>query len=196
MLVKEINHRVKNSLQLVASMLNLRASAHDDPTIRQVLGDASARVGAISRAHDRLYRSTDIGSIELAAYLADVCRDLTELMPNCSVDFEAACRAHMATDRAIRLALLVTELVTNAAKHAYASGGGRISVKLALGDPQTATVSVIDEGVGLPEGFRADQVRGLGMRLIQALVEQMDASLRFDRRAAKGASFTVDVALR
>jgi len=193
-LVKEINHRVKNSLQLVASMLNLRASAHDDPTIRQVLGDASARVGAISRAHDRLYRTTDIGRIELAAYLAEVSRDLTESMPNCSVDFEAAGPAHMATDRAIRLALLVTELVTNAAKHAYGSEGGRISVKLALRDPLTATVSVIDEGVGLPDAFRADRVGGLGMRLINALVEQMDGALRIDRRA-RGASFTVDVAL-
>ena len=194
-LVKEINHRVKNSLQLVSSMLNLRASAHDDPTIRQVLGDASARVAAISRAHDRLYRSTDIGSIELAAYLADVCRDLTEFMPNCSVDFDAASRAHMATDRAIRLALLVTELVTNAAKHAYGNGGGRILVSLALRDAQTATVSVIDDGVGLPDGFRADEARGLGMRLILALVEQMEGTLRVERRA-QGASFTVDVALQ
>jgi two-component sensor histidine kinase len=115
-------------------------------------------------------------------------------MPNCSVDFEAAGPAHMATDRAIRLALLVTELVTNAAKHAYGSEGGRISVKLALRDPLTATVSVIDEGVGLPDAFRADRVGGLGMRLINALVEQMDGALRIDRRA-QGASFTVDVAL-
>jgi two-component sensor histidine kinase len=193
-LVKEINHRVKNSLQLVASMLNLRASAHDDPTIRQVLGDASARVGAISRAHDRLYRSTDIGRIELAAYLAEVCRDLTELMPNCTVDFEATGPAHMATDRAIRVALLVTELVTNAAKHAYGNEGGRISVKLALLDLQTATVAVTDEGVGLPEAFRAGEVRGLGMRLINALVEQMDGTLRIVRRS-RGASFSVDVTL-
>src|SRR5688572_15225508 len=175
-------------------MLNLRASAHDDPTIRQVLGDASARVGAISRAHDRLYRSTDIGRIELAAYLAEVSRDLTESMPNCSVDFEAAGPAQMATDRAIRLALLVTELVTNAAKHAYGNAGGRISVKLALRDPQTATVSVVDKGVGLPEGFSADGARGLGMRLINALVEQMDGALRVDS-TSQGASFTVDVAL-
>jgi len=155
---------------------------------------SSARVGAISRAHDRLYRSADIGRIELAAYLAEVCRDLTDSMPNCSVDFEAAGPAQMATDRAIRFALLVTELVTNAAKHAYGDKGGRISVTLALRDPQTATVSVIDEGVGLPEGFRADQVQGLGMRLILALVEQMDGTLRVDRRT-QGAAFAVDVPL-
>ena len=68
-LVKEINHRVKNSLQLVASMLNLRASAQGDPGISQVLGEASARVAAISRAHDRLYRSSDVARIELAGYL-------------------------------------------------------------------------------------------------------------------------------
>ena len=87
-LVKEINHRVKNSLQLVASMLNLRAGAQDDPTISQDLGDASSRIGAISRAHDRLYRGSDVARIELQAYLSDICRDLTDATPDCPVAFE------------------------------------------------------------------------------------------------------------
>ena len=109
-LVKEINHRVKNSLQLVASMLNLRAGAQDDPTINQILGDASSRVGAISRAHDRLYRGSDVARIELQAYLSDICRDLAEATPDCPVVFRSTAPISMATDRAIRSALLVPSL--------------------------------------------------------------------------------------
>lgn len=189
-LVKEINHRVKNSLQLVASMLNLRASGQDDPIISQVLGEAAARVGAISRAHDRLYRSADIARIELAAYLGEVCRDLTEAIPNCDVDFEAAGSVYMTTDRAVRLALLVTELITNAAKHAYGSRGGKVRVRLASEDRDNATVSVADDGAGLPQGFSLDRTAGLGMRIITALAEQMGAAVRLERKQ-RGTAFVI-----
>ena len=76
-LVKEINHRVKNSLQLVSSMLSLQAG--DDPALAERLQDASSRIAAIARAHDRLYRSPQIENIDLGGYLTEVCRDLTEV---------------------------------------------------------------------------------------------------------------------
>jgi two-component sensor histidine kinase len=181
-LVKEINHRVKNSLQLVASMLNLSAAAQGDPTINQVLGDASARVGAISRAHDRLYRGSDVARIELQAYLSDLCSDLTEATPNCPVVFESAGAISMATDRAIRLALLVTELATNAAKHACGeSGKGEVRVKLSRKGETTVRVSVSDDGIGLPAGFALEHPSGLGTRLIKALAEQMGATVAIER---------------
>lgn len=177
-LVKEINHRVKNSLQLVASMLNLRASSHADATIRDILGDASARVGAIARAHNRLYRSSDVSRIELGAYLAEVCHDLTEATPDCPVVFESADAIAMGTDRAIRFALLVTELATNAVKHAYGgSGTGSVSVRLTRKDAATARVSVSDAGAGLPESFKLDSTSGLGMRLVMAFADQMGATV-------------------
>jgi len=194
-LVKEINHRVKNSLQLVASMLNLRASGQSEPVISQVLSEAAARVGAISRAHDRLYRSADIARIELAGYLAEVCRDLTEAIPNCGVDFEAAGAVYMTTDRAVRLALLVTELVTNAAKHAYGDRGGKILVRLAPEDRGNATVTVTDDGAGLPQGFSLDRTAGLGMRIVTALAEQMGAAVRLERKQ-RGTAFVIVAPLK
>ena len=113
-LVKEINHRVKNSLQLVSSMLNLQAGA--DPVVAERLRDASGRIAAISRAHDRLYRSPQIAKIDLAEYLVAVCGDLNDVTPHCEVVCDAPETIFMSTDRAIRVALLVTELVTNSAK--------------------------------------------------------------------------------
>jgi two-component sensor histidine kinase len=192
-LVKEINHRVKNSLQLVASMLTLRAGAQDDPTISQILGEASSRVGAISRAHDRLYRCSEVARIELQAYLSDICRDLTEATPDCPVVFGSTGPISMATDRAIRLALLVTELATNAAKH---SGGGKgeVRVQLSRKDETTARVSVSDDGVGLPDGFTLDQPSGFGTRLIKILAEQMGAEVIVER-PQRGTAFVVTMSL-
>ena len=144
-LVKEINHRVKNSLQLVAGLLNMQAT--DDPEIGRLLRQASSRIMAIGRAHDRLYRSSQIEKIELADYLSAICKDLEEVTTNCDVSFEASKTLFLATDRAIGVSLVVTELVVNAARHAYPEGTrGRIWVRLATPEDEAAAVSVRDAG--------------------------------------------------
>ena len=192
-LVKEINHRVKNSLQLVSSMLNLQAAA--DPVIGERLQDASSRIAAISRAHDRLYRSPQIAKIDLAEYLIAVCGDLNEVTPHCEVVCAAPEAIFMSTDRAIRVALLVTELVTNSAKHAYPDGqSGRVWVGLARGNGLTARITVRDDGVGLPADFEMGRGTGLGMRLAMALAQQTDAVIRANRLAS-GTEFVIEVPL-
>src|SRR5499427_4506191 len=115
-LLQEINHRVKNSLQLVAGMLRLQAG--DDPHLGQRLQEASSRIMAIGRAHDRLYRSPQIDKIEMSDYLSDICNDLKQIIANCDVQLAASSQFFFNTDQAINLALVVTELVTNAARHA------------------------------------------------------------------------------
>ena len=102
----------------------------------------------------------------------------------------------MGTDRAIRVALLVTELVTNAAKHAYPNGKhGRILVGVTRGDAEIACISVRDEGVGLPPAFNLEnRGRGLGMRLAKALAQQSEAKITV-KRLAKGTEFVIELAL-
>jgi two-component sensor histidine kinase len=190
-LVKEINHRVKNSLQLVASMLNLQAG--DDPEVERRLQEAASRIMAIGRAHDRLYRSPQVEKIELSEYLSDICRDLNDVIPNCDVSFEASEPLFLNTDRAISLALVVTELVANAAKHAYADGTpGVIWVHLARAEGEVVRVSVGDEGVGLPADVEIDKKVGLGMRLIRALAKQSQARVRIVRHA-HGTEFVLEI---
>jgi two-component sensor histidine kinase len=191
-LVKEINHRVKNSLQLVASMLHLQAG--DDPQLRRRLQEASSRIMAIGRAHDRLYRSPQVEKIELADYLSDICGDLKEVAPNCDISFEGSEPLLLNTDRAISLALVVTELVSNAAKHAYPDGThGAICVHLRCLDGDRAQISVRDEGAGLPPDFEIDKRVGLGMRLVGALTKQARARLSIERHA-RGTEFILEVA--
>jgi two-component sensor histidine kinase len=171
-LVNEINHRVKNSLQLVASMFNLQATASGDPALIQSLNEAIGRVTAVARVHERLYRSPDVHSVDLAPYLADVCADLAALAPQATVQFTSTDPIIMSTDRCVRVALLLTELVTNAAKHARPGTNCTVSVSLKRVGDEAIGLSVRDDGDGLPKDFEIKKSKGLGMKLVTALVSQ------------------------
>ena len=195
-LVNEINHRVKNSLQLVASMLSLQATATQDAALAQTLQEAVGRVTAVARIHERLYRTADIGTVDLAAYVGDICQDLAGLIPQCEVRYEANGPIPMATDRAVRVALLATELVTNSAKHAYPQGRqGPIEVKLSSISDDGVGLSVRDYGSGLPANVEVGASAGLGMKIIKALVLHMGASLNIVERQP-GAEFVIEIPLQ
>jgi two-component sensor histidine kinase len=190
-LLQEINHRVKNSLQLVAGMLRLQAG--DDPHLGQRLQEASSRIMAIGRAHDRLYRSPQVEKIEMSDYLSDICEDLKQATPNCDILFDASAQVFVNTDRAINLALVVTELVTNAARHAYPNGTrGPIRVRLGRVDGNVARISVRDEGSGLIPDFEATKGNGFGMRLVKALAKQTHGQFRIERHP-RGTEFILDI---
>jgi two-component sensor histidine kinase len=190
-LIHEINHRVKNSLQLVSSLFGLQAAAAIDPKVAQSLQEAMGRVAAVARIHERLYRSPDVATVDLAAYLRDICTDLAALAAQCQIVFQAEGAVPMAPDRAVRVALLTTELVTNAAKHA---GPGRIAVRLAVSEatPPSVTLAVRDEGPGPPDDFNVGGAQTLGVKIIRALVEQMGASLTA-RRLYPGAEIAIEI---
>lgn len=183
MLIKEINHRVKNSLQLVSSLFHLQAQGSTDPILIQALQAASGRVTAVARVHERLYRDADVRVVDLAAYLADVCHDLGEVVSPCKVDFRASDQVGVETDRAVLVALAVGELITNAAKHAYTGNvAGVIRVHLAIEGENSAQVAVSDDGIGLPPDFDADSKGGLGMRIVRAFLQPTGTRLAFHRR--------------
>jgi two-component sensor histidine kinase len=176
-LLNEINHRVKNSLQIVAAMLQLQANAADDDLTRAHLIEASGRVSAIGRAYERLSHDANVESINLGPYLQQVCADAVGAY-RCILDFDAAPGIELDPDRAISLALIVNELVTNAVKHALSDrSNGHIWVRLSRQDENSALISVRDDGVGLPAGFDLTKSRGLGMRIIAALAKQLGASI-------------------
>jgi two-component sensor histidine kinase len=190
-LLKEINHRVKNSLQLVAGMLRLQAG--DDPNLGRRLQEASSRIMAIGRAHDQLYRSPQIGAIEMSDYLSVICKDLKEVVPDYDILFDASGHFFFNTDQAINLALVVTELVTNAAKHAYPDGRrGPIQVRVESVDGAVARISVRDEGSGLAPDFEVAKGNGFGMRLVKALVKQTHGQFRIEQHA-RGTEFILEI---
>jgi two-component sensor histidine kinase len=195
-LLKEISHRVKNSLQMVSGMLNLQASSVDNDALRAHLAEASGRVSAIGRAYERLSYDADVEDIDLGSYLQHVCADAIGAASHCKLDFGAVQGIQLDADRAISLALIINELVTNAVKYAFSNrSDGHIWVRLVRQDENTALISVRDDGVGLPAGFDPSKSRGLGMRIIAALSKQLDAAISH-RGDVDGTEFVLMVPLQ
>jgi len=177
-LIGEMNHRVKNSLALVASMLRLQAREDTDPAFAEQLEDATRRVGAIARVHEQLYQTSDIERFDVGRYIEAICKDLGASFAQCEITVEAQPGIVISADRAISSALIVTELVSNAAKHAYhGHGAGHVWVTVAANGVDSFTIAVRDEGGGLPEGLQFGKGRGLGARMVRSLAEQLNASL-------------------
>jgi two-component sensor histidine kinase len=177
-LLKEMNHRVKNSLTIVASMLHLQASDIGDADLTVHLNEASHRVAAIARAHDQLYHGSDISRLDIGEYIEAICKDLDESVSQCEIFNDVQHGIEIETDRAVSAALIVNELITNAAKYAYRDrSGGRIWVTVAGRGDDEFSVSVRDEGAGMPEGFDPHMAKGFGMRIVSFLVQQLNGSL-------------------
>ncbi len=189
MLLHEVNHRVKNSLQLVSSLLRLQARRIPEKAARQQLEDATTRISTIAHIHQRLYRDEDISRINFGALLSELCADLQGSAAHCSLDVRAP-DFPVKTDRAIPLALVVNELVSNAFKYAYPSARGRVSVGVELSDSAIA-ISVQDHGVGLPQGFTAKSDGNFGMLLIGSLLTQLSGKLVIRETEGGGATFIV-----
>jgi two-component sensor histidine kinase len=182
-LLREVDHRVKNSLQLVISFLRLQGDGAEQPEVRRHLQEAAGRISAIARVHQRLNQAAKIESLDLGAYLADLCKDVDEVAANCTVIAEVIPGVEIATVRAISTALLVNELIANAAKHAYGEGASaRIWVALTRLDGNRIAIAVRDEGIGLPEGFDVHNGKGLGMRIVNALARQLEAEIQVEPR--------------
>ena len=192
-LLKEMNHRVKNSLAIVAGMLRLQASDVNDDAVTQHLEEASHRVAAIARAHEQLHRAPDLEQLDVGEYVESVCKDLDESVSHCEVLTDIERGIEIATDRAISSALIVNELITNAAKYAYQDrSGGKIWVTVARAGDGDFSISVRDEGAGLPVGFDPDKPKGLGMRIVSTLVRQLNGTV-VARTHDTGADFLVTI---
>jgi two-component sensor histidine kinase len=178
-LLREITHRVKNSLQVVTSMLHLQASASEDATLAEHLAEASSRVSAVGRAYERLAYDENVEKIALDAYLKDVCADAIHASSPCQLDYTADSSVRIDASRAIPIALIVNELITNAAKHASPEGSlpGRVAVRLSEMADATLLLSVSDNGRGLPADFDMAKSKGLGMRVVMALTKQLGGNI-------------------
>lgn len=195
-LLKEINHRVKNSLQLVSSMLQLQANAIGDPDLSERLNEASTRIMAVGRAYDRLAYNADYENIDLVAYLREVIEDLEPMVAPHKIHLEAPEEIQFAADRAILVALVINELISNASKYAYPdSADGSIWVRLARTDKNSFMVLVRDDGVGLPADFNPKTSKRLGTRLIAALSKQLNAELTRPS-SERGTNFVLIVPLQ
>ena len=188
-LVQEASHRVKNNLTILSSLLKMKARSSKTTREAVALGDASDRVIAVARTHDRLWREAGGGTIDLGVLLVDLCKTLAEQLELIDIRCTAEV-VEMLPDRAASFALLVTELVTNAAKHAYGANGGIVHVRL-TNDGAGRLLEVSDEGVGFGSNFSIETAgeESLGMNLIQALTQSLTGKVEIVR--GRGATFRI-----
>ncbi len=194
-LLKEMNHRVKNSLAIVGSMLRLQANDAEDEQAGELLNEASHRVDAIAKAHDQLSRGLDVERMDVGKYIEALCHDLDESVAQCDVRTEIEEGIVIATDRAVATALIVNELIANAAKYACDGPAGVITVKVARGEGNRFVVSVRDEGAGMPDDSNFHGRKGLGMRIIASFTRQLNATIEM-KKHDPGTEFIVSIPLQ
>jgi two-component sensor histidine kinase len=194
--LEEFDHRVKNNFTLVASLLDMQRRRAGEGETAEALASALARVESIARAHRHLYRGAAApGTVDMAAYIHELCAALSEaLFLRGAIVLD--CEAHHAAlprDRAVSIGLIVNELVTNAAKHAFGEReGGTISVRFETRSPGWQ-LTVADNGSGMPASMqRKGRPGGLGQRLIEGFVRQARGTIRTES-GAEGTVVTVEL---
>ena len=196
LMLSEFEHRVKNNFQIVASMLDIQRRRVSDPAATEALGAAMMRVDSIARAHRHLYRDGQGSEVNVSDYLTDLCNALSDALLlrggvtlDCDVD-----PAPIPRDHAVSIGLVVNELVTNAAKHAFVGRErGAIHVSWKRKPKGGWRLTVADDGVGLPAQPRPRRKDGgLGQRLVEAFAKQAGGTLT-TAGDANGTRVTMDV---
>lgn len=194
LLAREVDHRVKNSLQMVTSLLAMQAGAAESESEERALQQACSRVQAIAHTHGLLYRADGSGTVAFQDYLAALCRDLQFSLASEQSGRSIDCSAEPAeipADYALPLALVVNELVTNALKHAFPGDRkGVVTVSFKRRKPGTWRLTVADNGVGLTSWPPPAAPHSLGTRIVRALVDRLHGQLEV--AVGHGTRFTLD----
>jgi two-component sensor histidine kinase len=190
-LAKESEHRFLNGLQLVTSLLTAQSRGTKNPEAAAQLTMAANRVATLGRVHRHLHTLDKLESVEFRRYLEELCHDLSVMASNESAERSFSVEgAALSIPRvtAMPLGYIASELITNSIKYAK----GKITVSLQTMPNGDATLSVSDDGPGLPEAFDPAATNGLGMKIISALVRQIHGELSFAKgEHDQGSRFSV-----
>ena len=185
LLLSEIHHRVKNSLQVVSSLLSLEAARIVDPSVSEMLQITQNRIRSMALIHQTLYQSKDFSRVDFHAFLQSFVPTLIQsysIHPEeISLIFHVA-EVRLPIDAAIPCGLIVNELISNALKHAFpGERRGTICVEFAQCMDNSASLSVTDDGVGIPADFDFERSQTLGIQLVYMLTGQLGGTLTVKR---------------
>ena len=180
-LLAEVNHRVANSLALVASMIGLQARASGSTETRAALMETQNRVSAVAVVHKKLYNSGDIQSVALNEFLPSLLEQIETSMRasgHQSFLIPDIAPVSLPTDKGVSIGIITAEWVTNAFKYAYPEGKGEIRVTLKSNDDGSSELRVEDDGIGR-EANSAPQGTGLGTKLVTALASSLGGRVEY-----------------
>lgn len=185
-LLREINHRVKNNLAIISSLLNLQSNHCADDSSRKMFRDAQSRVRSMSLAHELLYQSENMAHIRISEYVGQLTSYLVESYAGLGRRIEIDKRldnAPLSLKSAIPIGFLITELVSNSLKHAFPDRReGRIEISIRQMGENELELVVADNGVGIPEGIDFHNSGSLGLKLAETFAEQLRGKIDFRRQ--------------
>lgn len=190
-LLREIHHRVKNNLQITSSMMNMQKRKLTSQEAITAIEDSQARISAIALTHQKIYQDKDSKAVNLCEYLTDLMKYQERISPD--IHYNINCPdLSIDLDRAVPLALIISELVTNALKHAYtdSSTSNELDIMVKTLDEDQILLVIKDNGKGLPENFNIKKADGIGFEIIRALCRQISADFTYTSDAT-GTSFTI-----
>lgn len=192
MLLKEIHHRVKNNLQIIASLLNLQSRYIKDESTLAAIRESQNRVKAMALVHEKLYRSEDLAHIDLNEYIKFLGTGLFQFYGAKGRGIRFRLDMHdvdVDINTAIPLGLIINELISNSLKYAFPDGReGEVSLTIKK-EGNTLTVIFHDNGIGMPESLDWRNTHSLGLQLVNTLTDQMDGTIELDRTT--GTQFTL-----
>jgi two-component sensor histidine kinase len=174
-LLREMSHRVMNSLQTISALFAVQARAVRDPDARQKFDQAVGRINSVALAYRRMHAAGGVETMDFAQFVRELCQDLHQSMMlaenSCAVEADPVL---LGPDQAMPLALIANELVTNAVKH---GGGAQAGVTVKLGHSSEGCRLAVRNRGTLPTGYRPEASRGFGMRMVTSMVGQLEGRL-------------------
>jgi two-component sensor histidine kinase len=192
LLLKEIHHRVKNNLQIISSMLNLQFNSFDDPAVLEALSKTKDRINSMAILHTKVYLSQALDSINFDDYTNDLAKAIkTSYSDTKNIELDIIkSDVVFDIDLTINLGLIITELLTNAFKHAFTKiKQGRIRVELKVLNPNNYQLIVQDNGPGIDSDLNPNRQKSLGLEIVDALTEQINGTVETDRN--KGLKYLI-----
>ncbi len=184
-LLKEVHHRVKNNLQIVVSLLHLQAVRTKNPEALDTLRETGDRIFSMALLHETLYRSQNLARVSFASYTENICNHLFRSYGPKAVRIKLDLRlkeTSVEMDQALSCGLIITELVSNALKHAFPGDrSGRIMIQLQSAPGNQMMLTVADDGAGMPPALDIRQSDTLGHQLVRLLVEKLHGTLEVTR---------------
>ena len=182
-LLKEVHHRVKNNLQIITSLLNLQTRHVSDPAALHTLREIKDRIKSISMLHQRLYQREELSCIDLSEYVQTLCRSLFASYgvreDHVRLEFDIP-TLYLDIDTALTLGLIVNELVSNTLKYAFPEQRkGTLLIELLRVTETDYTLTISDDGTGLPDNFEEKMATSFGLQLVSSLVKKLHGKLRF-----------------
>ena len=194
-LLKEVHHRVKNNLQVISSILSLQSSYTDDPKTIELLKESQNRIKSMSFIHESLYQTKNFSGVNFKEYVHNLCNNLLfSYYPKGKRIFinQEIADVHLNLDTSIPCGLIINELISNSLKYAFANqeeGEVSITVKGSRKDKDLVSITIADNGSGLPRDIDFEDSPSLGLQLVTVLTRQLNGKITLDN--TKGAKYTL-----